>query len=91
MLEVGATSTVSLQVRDTDLASAIAETQSERYPDVLSTPAMLGLMERACAKAMMPVVGEGQLSVGVKTELYTWIRKRDQETQYRSIVITISG
>jgi predicted thioesterase len=69
MLEAGATSTVSLQVREADLASAFVETQSERYPDVLSTPAMLGLMERACAKAMTPVVGEGQLSVGVKTEL----------------------
>jgi fluoroacetyl-CoA thioesterase len=69
MLEAGTIATVSMRVRDTDLASAFAETQAERYPDVLSTPGMLGLMERACAKAMKSVVGVGRLSVGVKTEI----------------------
>jgi fluoroacetyl-CoA thioesterase len=69
MLEVGTTGTVSMRVRNSDLASAFAEASGERYPDVLSTPALLGLMERACAQAMAADVGEGQLSVGVKTEI----------------------
>ena len=69
MLEVGTTGTVSMRVRNSDLASAFAEANGERYPHVLSTPALLGLMERACAQVMAVEVGEGQLSVGVKTEI----------------------
>lgn len=69
MLEVGTTGTVSMRVRNSDLASAFAAANGERYPDVLSTPALLGLMERACAQAMASEVGESQLSVGVKTEI----------------------
>jgi fluoroacetyl-CoA thioesterase len=69
MLEPGITGTVSLRVREADLASAFAGSNGEQYPDVLSTPALLGLMERACARAMAADVDEHHLSVGVKTEL----------------------
>lgn len=69
MLEVGTTGTISMRVRDTHLASAFSEADGEEYPDLLSTPALLGLMERACAKAMAAAVGAGKLSVGVKTEI----------------------
>jgi len=69
MLEVGTTGTVSMRVCNSGLASAFAEANGERYPHVLSTPALLGLMERACAQVMAVEVGEGQLSVGVKTEI----------------------
>jgi fluoroacetyl-CoA thioesterase len=74
MLEVGTTGTVSMRVRNSDLASAFAEADGERYPHVLSTPALLGLMERACAQVMAVEVGEGQLSVGVKTEISHTLR-----------------
>ena len=69
MLEAGLTATVSMHVRDADLASAFAETEVEHYPHVLSTPALLGLMERACAKAMVSALSKGQLSVGVNTDM----------------------
>ena len=69
MPEVGSKGVVSMDVCVGHLASAFAEIQSESYPDVLSTPAVLGLMERACARVMSSALGEGQLSVGVKTEM----------------------
>jgi len=52
-----------------DLASAFGDDSHEKYPDVMSTPAMLGLMERACAAIMRGELKDGQLSVGVTTQL----------------------
>ncbi len=69
MLETGKTASIARIVREQDLASAYADSSDERYPDVLSTPAMLGLMERACAEIMRGELTEGQLSVGVTTNL----------------------
>ncbi|MDB5788849.1 thioesterase family protein [Caballeronia mineralivorans] len=69
MLETGKTASIAHIVREQDLASAYGDSVGECYPDVLSTPAMLGLMERACAQIMRGELGEGQLSVGVTTHL----------------------
>lgn len=69
MLETGKTAVIARAVREQDLASAYADSSAENYPDVLSTPAMLGLMERACAEIMRGDLAEGQLSVGVTTNL----------------------
>ncbi|WP_144107417.1 thioesterase family protein [Paraburkholderia sp. BCC1886] len=69
MLKPGITETLAMRVLDTHLASTFAEADGEGYPDLLSTPAMLGLMERACAKAMRSALVAGHLSVGVKTEI----------------------
>lgn len=92
MLEVGTTGSVSMRVRHSDLASAFAEASGERYPDVLSTPALLGLMERACAQAMAAEVGEDQLSVGVKTEIsHTQPTAPDVDVLARATLRTIEG
>ncbi|GJH25775.1 thioesterase family protein [Caballeronia novacaledonica] len=69
MIERGRAATLTHTVTSADLASAHARGTGERYPDVLSTPALLSLIERACAEALLDAVGDGQLSVGVTTHL----------------------
>jgi fluoroacetyl-CoA thioesterase len=69
MIEAGQAATLSHTVVSGDLASAYANAPDERYPDVLSTPALLALIERACAALMQGELSEGQLSVGVTTHL----------------------
>jgi len=50
-------------------AAAYARRPGERYPNVLATPVMIGEMERAAAALLQPLLGEGQLSVGAKTDI----------------------
>ncbi|AFQ50100.1 thioesterase [Burkholderia sp. A9] len=69
MINSGATATLKRRVAVQDLASAFGNDSDETYPDVMSTPAMLGLMERACAEIMRGELEDGQLSVGVTTQL----------------------
>ncbi|WP_031364887.1 thioesterase family protein [Caballeronia sordidicola] len=60
--------TLTRRVTETDLASSHADVADEHYPKVLSSPAMLSLMERACAELLKDELGDEQLSVGVKTK-----------------------
>ncbi|KER70071.1 MULTISPECIES: hotdog domain-containing protein [Burkholderia] len=69
MISSGATATLTRLVGVQDLASAFGNDSDEQYPDVMSTPAMLGLMERACAEVMRGELDGDQLSVGVTTQL----------------------
>jgi fluoroacetyl-CoA thioesterase len=69
MIEEGRAATLTHTVTSADLASAHAQAAGERYPDVLATPALLSLIERACAEVLRHDVGDGQLSVGVTTHL----------------------
>jgi fluoroacetyl-CoA thioesterase len=69
MIDQGRTATLTHTVTSADLASAYAQSAGERYPDVLSTPALLALIERACADVLRDAVGDGPLSVGVTTHL----------------------
>lgn len=69
MIDRGKAATLTHTVTSADLASAHARNANERYPDVLSTPALLALIERTCADVLRDAVGDGQLSVGVTTHL----------------------
>lgn len=69
MVSSGATATLKRLVSGQDLASAFGNGSEESYPDVMSTPAMLALMERACAEIMRSELKDGQMSVGVTTQL----------------------
>ncbi|WP_250442225.1 MULTISPECIES: hotdog domain-containing protein [unclassified Caballeronia] len=69
MIERGRAATLTHTVTSADLASAHARDAYERYPDVLSTPALLSLIERASADVLRDAIGDGQLSVGVTTHL----------------------
>lgn len=41
----------------------------DEFPDVLGTARMIGLMELAAARLMRPLLGEGEVSVGVGVEI----------------------
>jgi fluoroacetyl-CoA thioesterase len=69
MIEAGRAATLTHTVTSADLASAHAHGANERYPDVLSTPALLAVIERACASLMRGELRDGQLSVGVTTHM----------------------
>jgi fluoroacetyl-CoA thioesterase len=69
MISDGAKATLKRLVGTSDLASAYGNDADEQYPAVMSTPAMLALMERACAEIMRSELKDGQLSVGVNTQL----------------------
>jgi fluoroacetyl-CoA thioesterase len=69
MINDGAKATLKRLVGTSDLASAYGNDADEQYPEVMSTPAMLALMERACAEIMRSELKDGQLSVGVNTQL----------------------
>ena len=69
MIQTGASATLKRIVGAQDLASAFGNGADEAYPDVLSTPALLALIERACAEVMRCELEAGQLSVGVHTQL----------------------
>lgn len=58
-----------MTVDRTHLASAHGDGGQEAYPDVLATPALLSLVERACAAVLQPLLRPGEMSVGVRVEL----------------------
>jgi predicted thioesterase len=63
-LEHGTTITLDVTVTLEHLASRLELDSGERFPGVLSTPWLIAHLERAAAKALHPVLQEGQLSVG---------------------------
>lgn len=69
MLEPTGTTTLRAAVTDEMTAAAIGRNTGESYPHVLSSPAMIAVMERTCAQAMMPLLEAGQMTVGVKFEI----------------------
>lgn len=67
--EIDAVAEVNLVVRPEDTAARLGIEPGESYPEVLATRTMVGEMERAAAKLLRPLLGPGQLSVGVKVEI----------------------
>ena len=55
----------ALVVAARDTACNIALTSEDSFPEVFATSRMIALMEVAAARAMRPLLGEGQHSVGV--------------------------
>lgn len=64
-LTVGATSEASMTVQESDTAHALALSPEDDFPKVFATTRMIGLMEIAASRMMLPLLKEGQLSVGV--------------------------
>ena len=48
-----------------DTARSIGLSPADAFPEVFATSRMIALMELAAARAMRPLLGTGQLSVGV--------------------------
>ena len=68
-LEINATNTAQLVVGTNDLASSISSEHGDSFPAVLATARMVALMETAAARVMQPLLGPGELSVGVTVEI----------------------
>jgi predicted thioesterase len=67
--EPNATATATLRVGPADLAGALSEDPEEAFPPVFASTKMIALMELAAARLLRPLLGEGELSVGVAFEL----------------------
>jgi predicted thioesterase len=59
----------AIVVGPADLASALDVDADNRYPAVFATSRMIGLMEIACAKCLVPLLAPGELSVGVVVDV----------------------
>src|SRR5262245_53950340 len=68
-LNPDANASVTLRVSEADLADVIAIDQSDAFPAVLATARMIALMEVAASRVLQPLLGEGELSVGVTVEV----------------------
>jgi predicted thioesterase len=60
---------VSLLVGPADCAKALTLSPEDDFPEVFATTRMIALMELAAAKGMRPLLGPGQLSVGVGVDV----------------------
>jgi fluoroacetyl-CoA thioesterase len=60
--------TASLVVAESDLASALPLSADDHFPAVFATARMVGLMEIAASRVLVPFLGPGQLSVGVSVD-----------------------
>jgi predicted thioesterase len=67
--EINATATAELIVGPNDLASSISTEGGDQFPAVLATARMVALMETAAARVLQPLLGPGELSVGVTVDI----------------------
>ena len=67
--EINATATAELIVGPNDLASSISAEGGDHFPAVLATARMIALMETAAARVLQPLLGPGELSVGVTVDI----------------------
>jgi fluoroacetyl-CoA thioesterase len=68
-LEPNATGTATLLVGPQDLASSISSQTGDDFPSVLATARMVALMEIAASRVLQPLLGPGELSVGVTVDI----------------------
>lgn len=67
--EINATATAQWTVGPADLASALPIETDDEFPPVFATARMIGLMEIAAARVLQPLLGPGELSVGVTVDV----------------------
>ncbi|OGR17381.1 MAG: thioesterase [Desulfobacterales bacterium GWB2_56_26] len=68
-MESGAKGECIYTVQHKDLASAVAISSEDDFPDVLATSRMIALMEISAARLMKPMLQPGELSVGVSVDI----------------------
>ncbi|MHB0969518.1 MAG: thioesterase family protein [Thermoanaerobaculia bacterium] len=68
-LAPGTEGSISITVRERDLASALGFETDDQFPPVLATSRMIALMELAAARVMAPMLKDGELSVGVTVDI----------------------
>jgi fluoroacetyl-CoA thioesterase len=79
-LSIGDESVFEYQVKDADLASELALTEDDQFPEVLARSRMVALMEVAAARLLMPLLQPGELSVGVGIEIQHLAATPNRET-----------
>ena len=68
-LELNTTATAELTVGPQDLASSISSETGDEFPAVFATAKMVALMEVAASRVLLPLLGPGELSVGVTVDI----------------------
>lgn len=69
-LAPGTEASISITVRERDLASTLGFETEDQFPAVFATSRMVALMELAAARAMAPLLRDGELSVGVTVDIF---------------------
>ncbi len=64
-LEIGIKDSIEFKVKNSDLASNLNISKDDGFPDVFATARLVALMECSAAKILIPLLKEGELSVGV--------------------------
>lgn len=65
----GESAQASLKVETSDTAQALSLSPDDSFPAVFATSRMIALMELAAARLMKPLLGPGELSVGVSVHV----------------------
>jgi predicted thioesterase len=65
MIQEGSIHEVSMTVTEKDTAEALADSIGGEFPAVFATSKMIALMELSAAQLMVPLLSDGELSVGV--------------------------
>jgi fluoroacetyl-CoA thioesterase len=68
-LPVGASAEAEHRVEPQHTATQIALAPEDEFPPVFATARMVALMEVAAARALRPLLGAGELSVGVEIQV----------------------
>jgi fluoroacetyl-CoA thioesterase len=69
LLQPGAIGRAALRIETADLAKSLALEPGDDFPPVLATARMIALMEIAAARVLRPLLGEGEVSVGVTVDI----------------------
>src|SRR5829696_10130755 len=68
-LELNAMATAELVVGPEDLANSLPIETGDNFPPVFATARMVALMEIAASRVLQPLLGPGELSVGVTVDI----------------------
>ncbi len=68
-LEIGTKDSIEFKVEDKDLAKNLEISSDDDFPEVFATARLVALMECSAAKVMIPLLGNGKLSVGVEVSM----------------------
>ena len=79
VMEINQTYQIKHIVQHQDLASSISPDPEDEFPPVLATSRMIALMEFCSARFMKPLLGPGELSVGVGINIQHMVPTRAGE------------
>jgi len=68
-LAIGTKASIGYKVLKKDLAKNLEISKDDNFPEVFATARMVALMECSAAKMMVPLLQNGELSVGVEVTI----------------------